>query len=159
MLNNSPIDAVTLRVTEALLQQGAGEADQLSFEQIRSEAADRSIDSICEELERSYRESPGEFGLDYASALVLPLVLPAVHAAVKRFVAKLLEGAAGEVGKLTVQSIRSAMTSNSETGELKPEVWAEIEQSFAARARDLKLPASSYAGLLEGVRRNPKLLL
>src|SRR5580693_2621131 len=105
-MNTAAVDSATIWLSEALLPDSAHEADRLAIAQIRIDNAQRPLDDLLEEVREEQREEPGQFGLGYATALLFPWLLAGVHAFVKTFAKKFVEGAASEAGKMTAGALK-----------------------------------------------------
>lgn len=161
-MNTDAIDEATLWLADALLGKECGDSDALVLAQIKADSSDRPLKKVLAEFDKEHKEQAGEFGLDHAAMLVAPLVLPALYGFVKRFVAKFVEGAAGEAGKLTAAYVKETVgkaLGGKLTSVPSSEVMAELEKSFASRAKELGLPPTSYERYLRELHRDGALLL
>jgi len=155
------IDLAAIDLTEKFLRiESSGE--EILLDRIRAEVAggdSRPLDEVLDELGSDFREQPGEFGLDQAATLLLPLVLPALQAFAKIFAKKFVEKGAEKVAESSYSTLRDSVVQRFSHAGKSDEVWTDLEASFARRAKELKLPEASYRDLLASVRDKPSLLL
>ena len=161
-MNSAPVDSVSLWLSESLLPDSAGEADRLAIAEMETEAAEKPLDQLLEEIQDKRREEPGQFGLEYAAALIFPFLVPAVHNFVKSFAKKFIEGAASESGKMTAAALKGRI-SHALSKEAEPEerrkAIEELERCLLERAHAMNLPKSSYEDILLEIRNNSHLVL
>jgi hypothetical protein len=161
-MSSSAVDAVSIWLAESLLPASASEADRLAIAQLRTEAAEKSLHELLEDIHDGHREEPGQFGLEYAAALLFPWLVPAVHSFVKTFATKFVEGAASESGKMTAAALKSRISqalSKEAEPNIRREVAEELERCLVERARAMNLPKASYEDIVLHVRNNPHLVL
>lgn len=161
-MSSRAIDSATIWLTESLLPRSVHEADRLAIGQIKAEANQRPLDDLLEDIQDRQREEPGQFGLGYAAALLFPWLLPAVHAFVKNFAKKFVEGAASETGKLTAAALKTRISlafSKDAEPKVRREATEELERCLVEKARAMNLPKSSYQEILQQLRSNPHLVL
>ena len=108
-VNRNAVDEATFWLADSPLHGPGAETDKLVLEEIRSQSWDRPLSKVLAELDHQEGERAGEFGLEHAAMLVAPLVVPALYSFVKRFVAKFIEGVAGEAGKLTAGQLKETI--------------------------------------------------
>ena len=161
-MNSSAIDSVSLWLTESLLPKSVGEADRLVIAQMKTEATQKPLDDLLDDIQEKRREEPGQFGLEFAAALIFPWLVPAVHNFVKSFAKKFVEGAASESGKMTATALQSrishAFSKEAEPG-LRRDAAEELERCLIERAHAMNLPKSSYEDILHEIRSNSHLAL
>jgi hypothetical protein len=154
-------DLVTFDLAQRFLQLGGGEGEEILLERIRADVAggSRSLADVVDELGSDFLEQPGEFGLDQAASLLLPLALPAIRDFVKVFAKKFVETTAEKVAGDSYSTLRDSIARRLSQAPASDAAWIDLEAAFAKRAEELRLPASSYRDLLASARNNPTLLL
>jgi len=161
-LDSAAIDSTTLWLAEVLLPNSASETDRLAIEQIKADCPDQPLDELLDSIQEQRREEPGQFGLEFATVLLYPWLLPAIHAFVKQFAAKFVEGAATETGKMTATALKgriSASLSKQADPVVQRATADELERCLLERAQALNLPRASYEDFLRHIRNNPNMLL
>jgi hypothetical protein len=161
-LDTAAIDSITIWLAEALLPNSASEADRLAIEQIKDDCSDQPLDELLQSIQEERREEPGQFGLEFATVLLYPWLLPAIHAFVKQFAAKFVEGAVTEAGKMTATVLKdriSAALSKQADPVVQRATVDELERCLVERAQALNLPRASYEDFLQHIRNNPNMLL
>jgi hypothetical protein len=145
-------------IVQNLVAQGT-ETDRLALDSVlRSvESGKHDSRSILRELKKRRRPQPGEFGVtDLSSGVLLSLVISAVFEFVRRFAKKFADKSGEIVAEKTLKALLEKKLASE--ADLAP-TWDELEQSFATKAKELGLPASSYRAIMEHVRDNPALLI
>jgi hypothetical protein len=163
---NSPmatsIDTTSIWLSSLLMRDSENDADRIVVGQLTADLEHRPLEDALALLDTSASKEPGQFGLEHATFLLFPLVLPAVHQFVKLFVKKFVEGAASEAGKITATALKNRVSSvleNKEGPDIQRQALADLERCFAERAKAMNLPKSSYEDLLKDVRDNRRLLM
>ena len=146
------------RIVRNMLAARGTDADRLALDSIlRSvDAGERDSRAVVRELKKRRRPRAGEFGLEVASGMLLGLVVPAVFEFLKLFAKKFVEKS-GEIA--AEKSIEALLAKKLTTKADADGTWADLERCFAAKAKELGLPAGSYRELLEQFRDHPALLV
>jgi hypothetical protein len=161
-INSLAIDSTTVWLVEALLPADVSEVDRLAVEQIKNDAASEPLDEVLASIQEQTREEPGQFGLQAATALLYPWLLPALHTFVKHVATKFFEGGATEAGKMTASALKEHISrshSKDADSAVQQETTNQLERCLIQKAQELDLPKSIYEDFIRQLRSNPKILL